>query len=147
MNSGESRNGSPHAKKNAHDESENRVLGDPPQSRITGEFVAHMEEVLETLRKAVRFGRSGHLYGRATGAVAERNASAHPRHGQTCRLALTTNTELSRLRPTSSMFTEPLAGWRVAVRESVKTKIDWATEMARLLARSLRWLQKGDCSV
>jgi DDE superfamily endonuclease len=31
------------------------------------------------------------------------------------------------------MFTEPLAGWReVAVRET-KTKVDWATEMARLL--------------
>ena len=31
------------------------------------------------------------------------------------------------------MFTEPLNGWReVAVRET-KTKIDWATEMARLL--------------
>jgi len=31
------------------------------------------------------------------------------------------------------MFTEPLSGWReVAVRER-KTKIDWATEMARLL--------------
>jgi hypothetical protein len=31
------------------------------------------------------------------------------------------------------MFAEPLAGWReVAVRER-KTKIDWATEMARLL--------------
>ena len=31
------------------------------------------------------------------------------------------------------MFTEPLAGWReVAVRET-RTKIDWATEMARLL--------------
>jgi hypothetical protein len=31
------------------------------------------------------------------------------------------------------MFTEPLAGWRdVAVRET-KTKFDWATEMARLL--------------
>lgn len=31
------------------------------------------------------------------------------------------------------MFTEPLAGWReVAIRET-KTKLDWATEMARLL--------------
>jgi hypothetical protein len=31
------------------------------------------------------------------------------------------------------MFTEPLAGWReVTVRET-KTKLDWATEMARLL--------------
>lgn len=31
------------------------------------------------------------------------------------------------------MFTEPLAGWReVAVREK-KTKLDWASEMARLL--------------
>ena len=31
------------------------------------------------------------------------------------------------------LFTEPLAGWReVSVRET-KTKIDWATEMARLL--------------
>src|SRR6202046_2453269 len=31
------------------------------------------------------------------------------------------------------MFTEPLAGWREVSVRTTKTKIDWATEMARLL--------------
>jgi hypothetical protein len=31
------------------------------------------------------------------------------------------------------MFTEPLAGWREVVVRETKTKIDWAVEMARLL--------------
>ena len=31
------------------------------------------------------------------------------------------------------MFTEPLAGWREAAVRTTKTKTDWATEMARLL--------------
>ena len=40
------------------------------------------------------------------------------------------------------LFTEPLAGWReVAVRET-KTKLDWATEMARLLEGRYAHCQK-----
>lgn len=31
------------------------------------------------------------------------------------------------------MFTEPLAGWREVSVRTTKTKVDWATEMARLL--------------
>lgn len=31
------------------------------------------------------------------------------------------------------MFTEPLAGWREATARELKTKVDWAREMARLL--------------
>ena len=31
------------------------------------------------------------------------------------------------------MFTEPLSGWREATARELKTKIDWALEMARLL--------------
>ena len=31
------------------------------------------------------------------------------------------------------MFTEPLSGWREATARKTKTKVDWATEMARLL--------------
>lgn len=31
------------------------------------------------------------------------------------------------------MFTEPLAGWREVIVRETRTKIDWATEMARLL--------------
>jgi hypothetical protein len=31
------------------------------------------------------------------------------------------------------MFTEPLAGWREVSVRKTKTKVDWATEMARLL--------------
>ena len=31
------------------------------------------------------------------------------------------------------LFTEPLAGWREVSVRKTKTKVDWATEMARLL--------------
>ncbi len=31
------------------------------------------------------------------------------------------------------MFTEPLSGWREATARQAKTKVDWAIEMARLL--------------
>ena len=36
------------------------------------------------------------------------------------------------------MFTEPLAGWREATARPTKTKLDWATEMARLMESRYR---------
>jgi hypothetical protein len=101
----------------------------PPEA--DGEFVAHMEEVLETYEKPynprvpvlcmdeqpVQLLKETRLPIPATAQHAQRVDYEYERAG------------------TASifMFAEPLAGWReVAVRER-KTKIDWATEMARLL--------------
>lgn len=101
----------------------------PPEA--DAEFVAHMEEVLETYEKPyhprvpvlcmdeqpVQLLKETRLPIPATANHAKRVDYEYERAG------------------TASifMFAEPLAGWReVAVRER-KTKIDWATEMARLL--------------
>ena len=101
----------------------------PPEA--DAEFVAHMEEVLETLRKAVRSRRARAVHGRAAGAVAEGNSTPIP---ATAKHAKRVDYEYERAgTATIFMFAEPLAGWReVAVRER-KTKVDWAIEMARLL--------------
>ena len=45
------------------------------------------------------------------------------------------------------MFTEPLSGWREATARELKTQIDWALEMARLLdgryvATRYKWCDK-----
>ncbi len=101
----------------------------PPES--DGEFVAHMEEVLETYEKPydpacpvlcmdeqpVQLLKETRTPIAATAEHGKRVDYEYERAG-------TANI---------FMFTEPLAGWReVAVRET-KTKVDWALEMARLL--------------
>ena len=101
----------------------------PPES--DAEFVANMEEVLETYAKPydpdcpvvcmdeqpVQLLKETRMPIPATAEHAKRVDYEYERAG-------TANI---------FMFTEPLAGWReVAVRET-KTKVDWAVEMARLL--------------
>jgi hypothetical protein len=101
----------------------------PPEA--DGEFVAHMEEVLEVYEKPydpavpvicmdeqpVQLLKDTRAPIPATAEHAKRVDYEYERAGTA----------------TIFMFAEPLAGWReVAVRER-KTKIDWATEMARLL--------------
>src|SRR3984893_6821019 len=101
----------------------------PPEA--DAEFVAHMEEVLETYEKPydpnvpvlcmdeqpVQLLKETRWPIAATAKHAKRVDYAYERAGTAAIF----------------MFTEPLAGWReVAVRER-KTKIDWAVEMARLL--------------
>ena len=101
----------------------------PPEA--DNEFVAHMEEVLETYEKPynsavpvicmdeqpVQLLQETRPPIPATATHAKRVDYAYERAGTA----------------TLFMFAEPLAGWReVAVRER-KTKVDWATEMARLL--------------
>jgi hypothetical protein len=101
----------------------------PPEA--DGEFVAHMEEVLEVYEnpydpavpvlcmdeQPVQLLKETHMPIAATAKHAKRVDYEYERAG-------TANI---------FMFAEPLACWReVAVRER-KTKIDWATEMARLL--------------
>jgi len=101
----------------------------PPEA--DAEFVASMEEVLETYEKPydpacpvicmdeqpVQWVKETRVPIPATAQHGKRVDYEYERAG-------TANI---------FMFTEPLAGWRdVAVRER-KTKVDWATEMARLL--------------
>lgn len=101
----------------------------PPEA--DAEFVAHMEEVLETYEtpydpnlpvicmdeQPVQLLKDTRPPLPATATHAKRVDYEYERAGTA----------------TIFMFTEPLAGWReVAVRKQ-KTKIDWAIEMARLL--------------
>ena len=101
----------------------------PPEA--DGEFVACMEEVLETYEKP---------YDPAVPVICmdeqpvQLLKETRPPIPATAEHAKRVDCEYERAgTATIFMFAEPLAGWReVAVRER-KTKVDWATEMARLL--------------
>jgi DDE superfamily endonuclease len=110
----------------------------PPEA--DGEFVANMEEVLETYAKPynpscpvlcmderpVQLLKETRVPIPATAKHGKRVDYEYERAGTA----------------TIFMFAEALAGWReVAVREQ-KTKIDWATEMARLLEGRYRACKK-----
>ena len=101
----------------------------PPKA--DGEFVANMEEVLETY--AIPYNPARPVLGMDEQPVQLLKETRVPipatrRHGRRI------NYEYKRAGTANIfMFTEPLAGWReVAVRET-KTKVDWAIEMARLM--------------
>jgi len=101
----------------------------PPEA--DGEFVAHMEEVLEVYEKPYNLAFPVLCMDEQPVQLLKETRSPIPataKHGKRV------DYEYERAG-TASIFmcAEPLAGWReVAVRER-KTKIDWATEMARLL--------------
>ena len=101
----------------------------PPEA--DGEFVAHMEEVLEVYEKPYNPTVPVLCMDEQPVQLLKETRSPIPgtaKHGKRV------DYEYERAGTASIvMFAEPLAGWReVAVRER-KTKIDWATEMARLL--------------
>lgn len=101
----------------------------PPEA--DGEFVAHMEEVLEVYEKPYNPAvpvlcmdeQPVQLLKETRTPIAA--TAEHPKR---------VDYEYERAgTATIFMFAEPLAGWReVSVRDR-KTKIDWATEIARLL--------------
>jgi hypothetical protein len=101
----------------------------PPES--DAEFVAHMEEVLETYAKPYNPKRPVlcmdeqpvQLIKETRQPIAA--TAEHPRR---------VDYEYERAGTANIfMFTEPLAGWREATARESKTKVDWAVEMARLL--------------
>jgi DDE superfamily endonuclease len=101
----------------------------PPE--CDGEFVAHMEEVLETYEKPYNPACPVLCMDEQPVQLLKETRTPIPataKHGKRV------DYEYERAGTTNIfMFTEPLAGWReVAVRET-KTKVDWANEMARLL--------------
>jgi hypothetical protein len=101
----------------------------PPDS--DAEFVAHMENVLETYAKPynpscpvicmdeqpVQLQQETRTPIPATDKHGKRVDYEYERAGTACIF----------------MFTEPLAGWREVTVRQTRTKIDWAIEMARLL--------------
>jgi hypothetical protein len=101
----------------------------PPQA--DGEFVAQMEEVLETYGKPYNPACPVLCMDEQPVQLLKETRTPIPataRHGKRV------DYEYERAGTANIfMFAEPLAGWRdVAVRET-KTRLDWATEMACLL--------------
>lgn len=101
----------------------------PPEA--DGEFVAHMEEVLDTYEKPYDPAIPVLCMDEQPVQLLKETRPPLPatkEHGRRV------DYEYERAGTANIfMFTEPLAGWReVSVRER-KTKLDWATEMARLL--------------
>ena len=101
----------------------------PPEA--DGEFVAHMEEVLDTYEKPYNPALPVLCMDEQPVQLLKETRPPIPatkEHGRRV------DYEYERAGTANIfMFTEPLAGWReVSVRER-KTKLDWATEMARLL--------------
>ena len=101
----------------------------PPEA--DGEFVAHLEAVLETYEKPYQSAVPVLCMDEQPVQLLKETRVPIP---ATARQAKRVDYEYERAgTATIFMFTEPLAGWReVAVRDR-RTKIDWATELARLL--------------
>jgi len=101
----------------------------PPEA--DGEFVAHMEEVLETYAKPYDPQRPVLCMDEQPVQLVKETrtpiaaTAQHPRR---------VDYEYERAGTAEIfMFTEPLSGWRMATARESKTKVDWAFEMARLL--------------
>ena len=101
----------------------------PPEA--DGEFVAPMEEVLETYAKPYDPMRPVLCMDEQPVQLLKETRVPN---STTCRHAKRVDYEYERAGTANIfMFAEPLAGWReVAVRET-KTKVDWAIEMAALV--------------
>ena len=101
----------------------------PPEA--DAEFVARMEEVLETYAKPYDPACPVLCMDEQPVQLLKETRVPIPATASTANVSIT-NTS-GRGRRTSSCLPSRLAGWReVAVRET-KTKVDWAMEMARLL--------------
>lgn len=101
----------------------------PPEA--DAEFVASMEEVLDTYQTPYDSARPVLCMDEQPVQLLKETRVPIP---ATATHAKRVDYEYERAGTANIfMFTEPLAGWReVAVRET-KTKIDWATEIARLM--------------
>ena len=121
------RNGAADAEKNGMTNRKIEYWVIPPEA--DGEFVAHMEEVLETYAKPYDPTRPVLCMDEQPVQLLKETRVPIP---ATRRHAKRVDYEYERAGTANIfMFTEPLAGWReVAVRET-KTKVDWAIEMAR----------------
>jgi hypothetical protein len=101
----------------------------PPEG--DAEYVANMEAVLETYEKPYTPGCPVLCMDEQPVQLLKETRVPIPataRHGRRV------DYEYERAgTATLFMFTEPLAGWREVAVRATRTKLDWATEMARLL--------------
>ena len=101
----------------------------PPAAN--GEFVAHMEEVLETYEKP---HDPSHPVLCMDEQPVQLFKETRPPIPATTKHPRRVDYEYERAgTATIFMFAEPLAGWRDVEVRKQKTKLDWATEVARLL--------------
>lgn len=101
----------------------------PPEA--DAEFVASMEEVLETYSQPYDSARPVLCMDEQPVQLLKETRTPIPatsKHGRRV------DYEYERAGTANIfMFTEPLAGWREVAVRATKTKLDWAWEMARLL--------------
>lgn len=101
----------------------------PPKA--DAEFVASMEEVLETYSKPYNSACPVLCMDEQPVQLLKETRTPIP---ATAKHAKRVDYEYERAGTANIfMFTEPLAGWREVRVCEKKTKVDWATEMARLL--------------
>jgi hypothetical protein len=101
----------------------------PPKA--DAEFVAHMEQVLETYEKPYDPEYPVLCMDEQPVQLTKETRQPIP---ATKRHPRRVDYEYERAGTANIfMFTEPLAGWREATARTSKTKVDWAVEMARLL--------------
>jgi hypothetical protein len=101
----------------------------PPEA--DGEFAANMEEVLETYSKPYKAALPVLCMDEQPVQLLKETRTPIP---ATAKHAKRVDYEYERAGTANIfMFTEPLAGWREVAVRPTKTKLDWATEMARLL--------------
>lgn len=101
----------------------------PPEA--DAEFVANMEEVLETYAKPYD---STHPVLCMDEQPVQLVKETRPPIKATAKHPKRVDYEYERAGTASIfMFTEPLSGWRAATARESKTKVDWAIEMAKLL--------------
>jgi hypothetical protein len=101
----------------------------PPES--DAEFVAHMEEVLETYAKPYDPEHPVLCMDEQPVQLIKETREPIP---ATAKHPRRVDYEYERAGTANIfMFTEPLSGWREATARESKTKVDWAVEMARLL--------------
>jgi hypothetical protein len=101
----------------------------PPEA--DAEFVAHMEEALETYEQPYDSGCPVLCMDEQPVQLIK---EVRPPIAATVDHPQRVDYEYERAGTANIfMFTEPLSGWREATAREKKTKIDWAQEMARLL--------------
>lgn len=110
----------------------------PPEE--DAEFVASMEEVLETYAKP--YDRARPVVCMDEQPVQLVKETRKPIEG-TAKRPRRVDYEYERAGTASIfMFTEPLSGWRQATARESKTKVDWARELASLLEGRYRKCDK-----
>ena len=110
----------------------------PPDA--DGEFVANMEEVLETYAEAYDPRQSGGVHGRATGAIAEGDARADRRDEGASRSGSITNTNATG-RPASSCSPNRCRASAKRRPGPQRTKVDWAHRSGPFAGHALRRLR------